>query len=65
VVFLFSIACVGLYMVELRGGVHHTLSLGIERRYVFVYGFLLLSTMVSFSSQIFLSALYVFILVTG
>jgi len=33
VVFLFSIGRVGSYTLGLRGGVHHTLSLGIERRY--------------------------------
>jgi len=33
VVFLFSIERVRSYTLGLRGGVHHTLSLGIERRY--------------------------------
>jgi len=33
VVFLFSIGRVRSYTLGLRGGVHHTLSLGIERRY--------------------------------
>jgi len=33
VVFLFSIGGVRSYMLGLRGGVHHTLSLGIEHRY--------------------------------
>jgi len=33
VVFLFSIGGVRSYTLGLRGGVHHTLSLGIERRY--------------------------------
>jgi len=33
VVFLFSIGCVRSYTLGLRGGVHHTLSLGSERRY--------------------------------
>jgi len=33
VVLLFSIGRIRSYMRGLRGGVHHTLSLGIERRY--------------------------------
>ena len=32
-VFLFSIGRVRSYTLGLRGGVHHTLSLSIERRY--------------------------------
>ena len=32
-IFLFSIGRVRSYTLGLRGGVHHTLSLGIERRY--------------------------------
>ena len=32
-VFLFSIGGVRSYTLGLRGGVHHTLSLGIDRRY--------------------------------
>jgi len=35
VVFLFSIGRVRSYTLGLRGGVHHTLSLGNERRYAF------------------------------
>jgi len=36
VVFLFSIGGVNSYTLGLRGGVHHTLTLGIERRYALV-----------------------------
>ena len=36
----------------------------MQAGFMFVYGFLLLSNMVPFSSQMFLSALYLFILVT-
>jgi len=53
----------GVYPEQNNAG-REELRLGLSGE-LFVYGFLLLSNMVSFSSQIFLSALYVFILVTG
>jgi len=54
-----------LYLISGPGMHSHDISPEAGHQVLFVYGFLLLSNMVPFSSQIFLSALYVFILVTG